>query len=739
MMGLYPEPIELEGAELDFRLQTKPFKLDIGRFDLFDQGQTRHAFGSLTAEPSGWRVALDGRADWINPARIVALWPERVVTKTRDWLNQNILSGQFRNVDFALRIAPDSAPHTYLAFDYEEATFKPLKDLPPVTDAWGHASFDGARFVVSLDRGSMAAGQGGSLQIERSAFIIPDTAVKGGAPAVVRFNARGPVPAVLWTLDQPPMGMMRRAGLPVDLASGDMALSGTLSFPLKLGEGAQAVTFDVTGDLTDLSSNDLIKGRLLRAKQMALTASNTRVTIEGSGTLDGVAFDGRWQQPLGQGAATSALQASVQITPQALDAFNVALPPGAVQGEMRADIAVDFARGQPPQMRIRSDLKGARLQIPQLGWAKPGGTTGALDMRIRLGAAPAITAMTFSGAGLSAAGQMTLAPTGGLERMELDALRVGDWLDVRAALVGQGPGSAPQVVVRGGTLDLRRAQFGTGAATGPPAPPMRITLDRLQITDTIWLQGLTGTFTTTGSLEGLFEARVNGGTGVSGRVVAQRGRMAVRLSSADAGGVLRSAGLMQQVVGGALDVSLLPVGSGDAYDGLLKVNGVSIRNAPTMATLVNAISVVGLVNEMSGDGIYFDEVEAEFRMTPGRITLSRGSALGASLGLSADGVFASDTGQISMQGVITPVYLLNGIGAVLTRKGEGLLGFNYAITGSVKAPQVSINPLSVLAPGGLRDMLRAPKTQVPMVEGEAVPPAASPAGESPVEPVYEGR
>ncbi len=93
-----------------------------------------------------------------------------------------------------------------------------------------------------------------------------------------------------------------------------------------------------------------------------------------------------------------------------------------------------------------------------------------------------------------------------------------------------------------------------------------------------------------------------------------------------------------------------------------------------MAALVNAISVVGLVNEMNGDGIYFDEVEAEFRLTPGRMTLTRGSAVGASLGLSMDGVFATDTGQIAMQGVITPVYLINGVGSLLTRKGEGIAG-----------------------------------------------------------------
>ncbi|MCX7565179.1 DUF3971 domain-containing protein [Sulfitobacter sp. F26169L] len=743
-MDFYPDPVELDGAEIDFRLQTAPFKLDIGRLDIFDQGQTRHASGTLSAEPAGWNVSLDARADTITPARIMALWPEGVKAKTRKWLAENLIAGDINNADFALRIEPAQKPRLFLAFDYQDAEVRFLKSLPPAKRARGHASLDGTRFVVSVDEGVVQAGTGGEVRVERTAFIIPDTSVTGGAPAVVRLNATAPVTAALWTLDQQPMQVMQRAGLPVDLGEGQAVVSGTLSFPLKRGSGTSAVVFDVSGDLLNLASTKLIKGRRLASERMTLTASNTGVEIAGQGTLDGVAFDGRWQQPIGEGASKSTLRGTAQITPQALAAFNVALPEGMLSGSTNADIGIDFARGTAPQMTLRSDLQDATVQIPQLGWRKSAGARGALDMNIRLGAKPAVTAISLDAAGLSAKGNITLAAGGGLAALELDRLRLNSWLDVQAALVGQGAGRAPQVVVRGGRLDLRNATFGTGGGngaggvSGPPGPPMRVRLDRLQISDTIWLQGLAGDFKTTGGLDGPFEARINGGTGISGRIVPQRGRIAVRVSSADAGGVLRSAGVLQQAVGGTLDMSLLPVGSGGAFDGRLKVEGISIKDAPSMAALVNSLSVVGLVNEMNGDGIYFEEVEAEFRLTPGRMTLRRGSAVGASLGLSIDGVFATDTGQIAMQGVITPVYLLNGIGSLLTRKGEGLLGFNYTLTGAAKNPKVAINPLSVLAPGGLRDIFRAPKTQLPRVDGETAPPP-QPREKSPVDRGYEGR
>ena len=228
---------------------------------------------------------------------------------------------------------------------------------------------------------------------------------------------------------------------------------------------------------------------------------------------------------------------------------------------------------------------------------------------------------------------------------------------------------------------------------------------------------------------------------MSGHVVPQNGRSAVRLTSQDAGGVLRSAGLLKQVTGGTLGLTLLPVGSGGAFDGELTMGGIRIKQAPGIAALLNAVSVVGLINELNGSGIYFDKVEGRFRLTPDSLTLTEGSAVGASMGLSMDGVYALNSGLLNMQGTITPVYLLNGIGSVLTRKGEGLFGFHYTLKGPAKDPSVSVNPLSALTPGMFREIFRAPTPKVPEVEGstQSVLPAKPSGTEKPVVPKYDGR
>ena len=51
---------------------------------------------------------------------------------------------------------------------------------------------------------------------------------------------------------------------------------------------------------------------------------------------------------------------------------------------------------------------------------------------------------------------------------------------------------------------------------------------------------------------------------------------------------------------------------------------------------------------------------------------------------------------------------MNGIGAFLTRQGEGLIGFNFNLKGETTQPNVTVNPLSAFTPGMFREIFRRP-------------------------------
>ena len=46
-----------------------------------------------------------------------------------------------------------------------------------------------------------------------------------------------------------------------------------------------------------------------------------------------------------------------------------------------------------------------------------------------------------------------------------------------------------------------------------------------------------------------------------------------------------------------------------------------------------------------------------------------------------DGYFFKQLGQLDLQGVISPIYVLNAVGALFSGKGQGLIGFNFTVRG----------------------------------------------------------
>ena len=718
----YAAPIEISKAELDFRLRTSPFALEVGRLQILDRGQVLTARGALSADRGGWDIALDAEMDGLSPARLLELWPERVKPKSRNWINENVFAAELSDASGALRLTQGGMPRTYLAFDFAKADVRFVKTLPPIRNGKGHATLVKDRFVVVLDEGGVIAPEGGFVDGAGSSFIIPDVRVKPDPPGVVRLTARGSATAALSLLDQEPLRVMTKANLPVSLAEGAIDLSGTISMPLKKKPPLEEIAFDVIGTASDVTTDRLVKNRTLSADALEIVASDEAVRVEGAGTIDGVPLDVSWRQPLGAPGASlpSKVTGTVEISEAALDAFNIDLPPGMVQGTGQGSIEIDLVKDTPPAFSLRSDLRGITMSVPPINWAKSAQTAAAFEISAALGEVPVVEQLSLDAPGLDAQGTLQLTPGGDLERLRLRQVSVGNWLTGQVDIVGRGKGVPPRVEVRNGSVDLRRADFGATPASGQ-STPLSLNLDRLQVSDTIAITDMRGQFSTGSGVAGNFEGLVNGAAPVSGELVPQGARSSIRVTSPDAGSVFAAANLLQQARGGRMDLVLNPVGTGGAFDGKLRAREARIKDAPAIAALLNAISIVGLVNELAGDGIYFDDITADFRLGPQQITLREASAVGASMGLSMDGVFVPSTGQIQMQGVISPVYLINAIGSVLTRRGEGLFGFNYSIEGTAKNPQVFVNPLTALAPGMFRNLFRRAAPEAPRVEGEAPP------------------
>jgi len=707
--GLFETPVQFVEGALDLRLRLDPFTLDIGQMRLSDGRDPINASGRIAATAQGWHVALDFGAGRITQDRLLALWPISVVAKTRRWLVENVATGELRNVHAALRLQPGAEPQLALGYAFDGAEVRVLDSLPPLLDTSGFATIEGNRHSLTVERGHLVAPAGGRIDVADTVLVVPDIRMRP-APAEIRLRTVSTIPAALSLLDQQPFGFMTRAGLGTDFAEGTARAEAVMQMPLQNGVKPDEVRFRVTAELADVRSQVLVPGRLLRAPSLTLAADATGIEIAGRGTLSGVAFDADWRQDFGAEAqGISRLDATIAIDETALAALGVVLPDGTLSGRGEGQLALDIRRGAPIRFDLASDLRGIGLAIPAVGWRKPADQAGSFVISGELGAPPAIDQMHLVAAGLDAAGTLALSPAGALSEARFEAVTLGDWFEGAAVLRAQGAGNPMAIELSGARADLRRASIGGGGGGGGGGP-ISISMDRVQVTDSIALTGFRGDFSQTTGFSGGFSALVNGGARVQGTVTPGRaGRSAFRVTSDDAGAVLASSGVFTKARGGTLDLILQPGAAGAGFfDGTAEITDLRVINASLLAALINAASGIGLLEQLNGEGLVFSNVDGEFTIGPDTLTLYKGAAIGASLGVSGDGTYMPASGVLDIQGVVTPIYLINGIGQIISRRGEGFFGISYRLRGTAAEPQITVNPLSLLAPGFLRDIFRRP-------------------------------
>ncbi len=721
--GLFESPLVFSDGTIDLRLKLDPFRLEIGQMSLIEQSGSRlqltahaQAVSDIPTERSaavqgGWIAGVDLSLDRIAHDRLLQLWPKSAVPKTRDWVGENVAEGELTNVRAALRLSPDHEPRFSLNYNFIDGEARFIRTLPPVTRGHGRQTIEGKTYTLALDGGEILSPDGGKVDVAGSVFKVDDITARP-AMADITLNSRSSVTSALSVLDMPPFNFMAKAGRSPDLAEGQAQVVTQLRLPLQRKVTLADVDYTVEGVLSDLTSSKVVPNKVVTADRMTLSADRTGLTIAGPGKIGKLPFDVSFRQGFApEDKGKSSVKGTAELSPLTVEEFALALPQGLVAGKGSAEIDIAMAQGQPAQLTLNSNLRGVSMAIPQVGWSKAANDTGRLAVNATLAQPITVDSLQISGAGLDAEGQVSIAAGGGLDRVRFGQVKLGRWFEGPVDLVGRGKGAAPDVVVSGGRLDLRslpdlgRAASGAAAQAGGK---VTVELDRLQVNDAISLRSVVANLTLSGGLRGDFQGLVNGQAAVTGSISPSRYGQAVQLHSRQAGDLLRAAEIFKTARGGNLDMILIPRPQKGVYDGQATLRDFRVKDTGVLAELLSAVSVVGLLEQLWGEGIAFQSGEAKFVLQPQAVEITEASAIGASLGVTLSGLYATKTKQLALRGMISPVYLLNGIGAALTRRGEGLFGFDYEISGRSDAPRVSVNPLSILTPGMFRDLFRRP-------------------------------
>jgi hypothetical protein len=317
--------------------------------------------------------------------------------------------------------------------------------------------------------------------------------------------------------------------------------------------------------------------------------------------------------------------------------------------------------------------------------------------------------------GLEAKGSAALNPDGGLERLTLDPLRMGQGADFSATLVRSGEMS--DFRFRGKFLDasaLVKRLTEKGRKSSLPPFQLDGRLNRLRLAANSELSDVTATGTGDGKRIARLDVRgsISEKAGVSLRIApANPDTRRLDLKSDDGGFLLAALGLTQNVAGGKLDVGadLLASEQGDVIRGQARLERFKIVKAPALAKVLTVASLTGLHDILVGEGMSFQRLELPFEIRSDTIRLQEGRAVGSSLGITVHGTIDRANDRLDLDGTLAPIYTINSLlghvpvlGKLLLRGKEGVIALRYSVKGPVSDPQVSANPLSVLTPGFLR-------------------------------------
>lgn len=715
---LFDMPLDIEGGYADMRLKLSPFSFEVGQAVLFHEGHRYEAKATIGATREAWDLAIDIEAPALDVAELRKVWPIPVAKGARKWVFDRVEGGELSNVHMALRGPTVEEAEMLMSGEIADGTVKVLPTLPPVQKASGYLSLAHKELVVHVHEAEMHAPQGDVVQAGGTSFTIPNVNDKPG-DGIADVVLEGPLKAGFGLLDLPPLNVFEGTGFGIDVASGRFAARGTARFPLLKDLPVEDVVYNVAGLAYDVRSTELVPGSTLTAERLAFRAQPDMLEVEGPLKIGLVPVEALWRQPMGGGVQGSTVTGTVTLSEALNEEFNFGLGPEFLSGEGVADFTLDLIPGEAPRLTANSDLAGVTMAIPGTGWSKAAASTGRLDLEATLGARPEITSVSIALPGLTAQGSVTTAQGGGLDAARFARVELGGWLDAPVTITGRG--SAPVAIsVEGGSADFRKAELDTGAPSGAggggagPSEPLNVRLDNLIIAKGIVLRDFVGEFDLAGGLSGKFTSTAKGGGKVNGVVTQRKKGTAYKITSPDGGRVLNSFGVFTKARGGQMVVTLKPTGQTGTFEGELLLENTRLVDAPVMAELLAAISIVGLFDQMDGEGISFPEVKGQFRLDPDKVTLYSSSAISASLGLSMDGYYDLNTNELDMQGTLSPFYLVNAIGRIVSaRDGEGLVGFNFTLTGPDDDLEVGVNPLSVLTPGFLREIFRRQAPQQP--------------------------
>ncbi len=650
--------------------------------------------------------------------RFDTLWPKFLSAGGRRWTLANVHDGVLDEASAHLDLDIDPVARTAEMHNahgdmrYHDLTINYFNGLPPVRNTNGTAVFNGDRLDFSPTSGTLKGLKitGGLVQVSNVGAKVETLTVD--------LSIAGPVRDALEVIDSKPLHYAREMGLDPAKVGGRSETDLHFKFPLLNDLKFDVVDYTVKSTIAGASIEKAMLERNVTDGNFTLDIGRPGAHVQGALRFDGtptkieadVAFNAK-------GAAPRAVyKASLTLDDEARRRLDFDVAPDRLRGPVAIDATYRALSGDRGVAAATVDLRQASLGLPEADWKKPPDQPATAKVVIELDkeGITRIPQIDVKAADLDG----HFAVTFGSDHKRIQQV------DIRRMVVGQSDVSGRVSLRDGGwRADIRAARVDArnllkGATSGTPtgpSPPLVVNaqIDRLILGTKRELQQVSTNLTRTGGVwqSGRVDARYSNGHQLSLRF--GEGDRRLVFQSDDLGAALHLLDVADNVGGGRIKVD----GQFSENDGRrtlrahVEGQNYTVERASLMARLLTLPSLTGIASMLTGTGIPFNTLRGDFAVTGSRLTLDQMLASGESLGITAKGWVDIDRNLMDLQGTVAPAYALNSIldnvpivGQLLGGGQQGLFAANFRLNGASGDPQVTVNPLSALTPGILRQI-----------------------------------
>jgi len=740
-------PLPITSGSFSFVLS--PNSIELKKASLLSDEMVLDFSGNLAASSSpllltkfmgpGQTLTLQGQVEHLFLDHLSALWPQDFAPEAREWLTKNLRIGTLTQATFSLK---GNGGEEGLIIDDLQGTLKGkgadvtyLEGLPPAQNVTAEATFDQKGFDIKI-----LSGEVDHLKVQEGRVVI--SGLDTGKEALrADIKAKGPVADILDVLNHKPLEYATKAGIDPKKTKGEGTAALHIDFPLLADLRFKDVKMSAKGEFKKVTLERKITEdlkALLTGGNFSLDLTQDQMVIKGKGVLNQFPSLLTYTHYF-QDAAPQMLQIQVETTASFEDFNRLGFDCREyAKGPTKTNLTYTLRQDEKGHLLVNLDTTFATLSFLPLEWVKRPGekSTFSFDLVFKEGQLSKMKDLKMSSSTYSLEGSVLFGPQKSWQAILLSEFK-GPHTDTQVTL-HKFRENAYEVSFKGKSVDLEKSLAYINQeenAQNHPSTEFKLMADvnQLRLGEGKIFQNvkasadllLQGSQTTWKAVS--LRAKAGEGTAYKGDMAKVSGGVlfeikpglnnaqTLEVRANDAGQFLKNLSIYDEIRGGYITIKADRQGQGP-YKGVFKMKQFNANKVPLLARFAALLSPMGIVNLLSeSNTLSMDRFECNFEFSEDSISVKNGIGKSISLGFTTEGKLNRRNRLYSLKGNIIPARFLNSIlsnipiiGSLLNGgEGEGLFGIAYTVKGSFDAPEVSLNPLSALAPGFIRKLFQS--------------------------------